>query len=88
MSSREDVPGQVEKEIHDKVFQQAVIDEKFRQQLIADPISILEAAGLKIPKGTKIEIIEQRPDVRYLFLPPLNSPTLQHPKKSQIGQEK
>jgi hypothetical protein len=50
---------------------QASNDPKFRQQLVELPKETLEQAGIKLPQGVEVEVLENTDQTIHLVLPPL-----------------
>jgi hypothetical protein len=50
------------------VIQRANTDPQFRNRLKANPAAAAKEAGVEIPAGASLEIIEQRPNELHLFL--------------------
>jgi hypothetical protein len=44
-------------------------DEDFHQKLLADPTGTLAAAGVVVPEGKRVEIVENTGDTLYVVLP-------------------
>lgn len=44
-------------------------DEQFKQQLLADPNGVLSAAGVEIPNGVTVKVVEETDQQTYLVLP-------------------
>ena len=51
------------------VIERAATDSAFRQQLLADPASALQSAGISIPAGAKVKVVEDTQNLRYLVVP-------------------
>lgn len=51
------------------VVEQAVIDPAFRAQLLAEPSATLESAGIAIPAGASVKVVEAAQNVRYVVVP-------------------
>ena len=45
-------------------------DEKFKEQLMADPAAMLAREGIEVPAGATVRVVEQAPNEVFLFLPP------------------
>lgn len=45
-------------------------DEDFKQRLLLDPHGVLAEAGIDVPDGVDIKVVEDTPTVRHLVLPP------------------
>jgi hypothetical protein len=48
---------------------QAVSDAAFRQLLIADPVATMRAAGMAVPKGVTVKVVENTDALVHLVLP-------------------
>jgi hypothetical protein len=55
--------------ILDVVTAKAVNDKQYRKELITNPKKVLTEAGLKIPPGVKVEVVENTANKVYLVLP-------------------
>jgi hypothetical protein len=51
------------------VMAQADNDPAFRQLLIADPVATMKAAGMAIPDGVAVKVVENTDTVMHLVLP-------------------
>lgn len=45
-------------------------DEAFKQRLMANPVTVLKEAGLEIPEGIEVRVVEDTDTVYHLVLPP------------------
>jgi hypothetical protein len=45
-------------------------DEVFKKRLIADPAAVLKEAGMEVPEGVKVIVVEDTNTVMHLVLPP------------------
>ena len=52
-----------------QVIAQAWSDDSYKQQLLADPASVLAAEGLTVPAGKQVRIVEDTGDVVHVVLP-------------------
>jgi hypothetical protein len=53
-----------------KVIAKAWRDEAFKKRLQQDPLTVLRAEGVDLPKGVReVRVVEDGPDLRYLILP-------------------
>lgn len=52
-----------------KAVARAWNDPAFRAQLIADPQATLTQAGVKVPEGVTVRVVENTKDVTYVVLP-------------------
>jgi hypothetical protein len=53
------------------VLQRATTDPEYRASLKADPVGVLEAAGVEVPEGVTYTVVENTPDHAHIVLPPL-----------------
>jgi hypothetical protein len=44
-------------------------DEAFKQRLLADPVSVLAAEGLIVPRGSEVRVVENTDKLVYFMLP-------------------
>ncbi len=51
------------------IHARALTDADFKAALIADPASVLREAGVEVPEGTSIVVVENSPSTNYLVLP-------------------
>jgi len=56
-----------------RVVERAWSDPAFKRQLMADPNKVLAAAGLAIPSGMKMKVLESTDMTGYFILPPAPS---------------
>lgn len=57
---------------NDKMTQliaKALSDKTFKENLIENPLAVLEAEGIKVPSGMKINIVQNTDKVFHLVLP-------------------
>ena len=52
-----------------RVVAKAWSDATFKQQLLADPATVLKAEGVPIPEGTELRMMENTDNLVYLTLP-------------------
>jgi hypothetical protein len=52
-----------------RIVSKALQDEAFKQQLIADPDATLAHAGVTVPEGISVRVVEDTASVRHLVLP-------------------
>ncbi len=52
-----------------RVIGQAMSDPAFRKRLLADPAGTLKGAGVEVPKGVTIEVVEDTATKVHLVLP-------------------
>jgi hypothetical protein len=55
-------------------------DEVFKKRLIADPAAVLKEAGLEVPEGVKVKVVEDTDTVMHLVLPP-------KPSEDELSEE-
>ena len=53
-----------------QLVQRATSDPAVRKQLVADPRATLAEAGVQLPEGLKVEVLENTDTVIHLVLPP------------------
>ena len=53
-----------------KVVARTWTDPAFKAQLLADPLATLAAAGLSIPPGVNVKVVENTDKLIHLVLPP------------------
>lgn len=53
----------------EQLIAKAWADEAFKQRLIADPAAVLKEAGLEMPEGIEIRVVEDTEKVAHLVLP-------------------
>jgi hypothetical protein len=61
-------------EILDVVTAKALGSTNYKKQLLADPVKVLKAEGLKIPRGVTVEIL-QNTEKKVHFVLPSQMPT-------------
>ena len=54
-----------------RLVQRAVKDPALRRQLLAAPRQVLVEAGVELPEGLEVEVLENTDTVVHLVLPPL-----------------
>jgi hypothetical protein len=64
-----------ERESVHNALKRAIQDSEYRLRLKTDPILALREAGIDIPEGVEVTILEIDPNRRYLFLPPASPGT-------------
>ncbi len=52
-----------------KVIGRAWADPAYNARLLSDPAAVLTEAGVEIPAGTKVKVVEDNADTRHLVLP-------------------
>jgi len=45
-------------------------DERLKQRILADPVSVLREHGIELPHGVEVRVVEPTPDRMYFLLPP------------------
>jgi hypothetical protein len=51
------------------VFARTMTDPEFKAQFIADPAGVLSAAGVEVPEGLTIKVVENSSSTFYVVLP-------------------
>jgi hypothetical protein len=51
------------------VFARAMTDSEFKAQFIADPAAVLSAAGVEVPEGLTIKVVENSSTTFHVVLP-------------------
>lgn len=54
---------------YQEVISRAWSDPDFKARLKSDPAGVLRAAGVPLPKGMRIEVVENTPEVMHMVLP-------------------
>lgn len=54
---------------YQEVLNRAWSDPAFKARLKSDPAAVLRAAGVPLPKGMRIAVVENTPDVMHMVLP-------------------
>ena len=52
-----------------QIVAKAWSDEGFKQQLLANPRATLQGAGIELPPGVELKVVENTSSVRYFVLP-------------------
>ena len=52
-----------------KIIDKALRDPKFKAKLISDPHAALSEAGVTIPSGTKVKVVENTATLHHIVLP-------------------
>ncbi len=52
-----------------KVISRAWSDAEYKAKLLSDPTAVLAEAGIEIPAGTTIKVVENTADTEHLVLP-------------------
>jgi hypothetical protein len=52
------------------VIGQAATDPAYRSRLIADPLATMQAAGMTVPDGVAVKVVENTDTLVHLVLPP------------------
>jgi len=53
-----------------RVIARCWTDETFKQQLLADPKTVLASNGITVPAGMDVKVLEDTDAVNYLVIPP------------------
>jgi hypothetical protein len=53
-----------------KVVAKAWVDAAYKAKLLADPASVLAEAGVEVPAGVTVKVVEDTSDTVHLILPP------------------
>ena len=53
-----------------RLVQRAWSDPQFKARLIADPAAVLAQAGVPVPPGVAVKVVEDTADLMHLVLPP------------------
>jgi len=62
-----------QQKIWEKIVAKAWADEGYKQQLLADPATVLSAEGMALPAGVQIKMVEATDKVAWLVLPAQNA---------------
>ena len=68
-----------------RVIGQAMSDPAFRKRLLADPAGTLKAAGVEIPEGVTIEVVEDSATKVHLVLPAREDEMLESDLDAAVG---
>ncbi len=52
-----------------KIFARAWSDAEYKAKLLSDPAAVLSEAGVEVPAGTTIKVVENTADIAHLVLP-------------------
>jgi Nitrile hydratase, alpha chain len=52
-----------------RVIGQAMSDPVFRKKLLADPVSTLKGAGVEVPEGVSVQVVEDTATLVHVVLP-------------------
>ena len=52
------------------VIERAWRDPAYKSRLLAEPAAVLAAAGLPVPAGRRVKVVEETDTISYLVLPP------------------
>jgi hypothetical protein len=66
--------AQAARKAWDEMITRTTTDPAFRVQLLEDPIVTMRAAGIAVPEGIAVTVIEFDPKHAYFFLPPPVAP--------------
>lgn len=53
-----------------KLIARSWSDPAFKKRLMEDPKTVLSEAGVSVPEGTKVHVLENTPNDHYVVLPP------------------
>lgn len=56
--------------LHQRLVARCWADDTFKQQLLADPAAALADAGMPLPDGVTLRVVESTPDQFWLVIPP------------------
>jgi Nitrile hydratase, alpha chain len=73
------------KETWDAALDRAASDPAYRSRLISDPSAALAEAGIQVPSGVQVTVVEYDPNHRYLVLPPVTERVMHVPIPHQKG---
>ena len=68
-----------------RVIGQAMSDPAFRKQLLADPAETLRRAGVEVPEGVTIEVVEDTATKVHLVLPTHEGELLDSDLEAALG---
>ena len=68
-----------------RVIGQAMSDPAFRKRLLADPAGTLRAAGVEVPEGVTIEVVEDTATKVHLVLPNQEDEALDSDLDAAVG---
>ena len=71
-----------------RVIGQAMSDPAFRKRLLADPAGTLRSAGVEVPEGVTIEVVEDTATRVHLVLPARANETLDSDLDFVVGGER
>lgn len=63
-----------------RVVAKAWADEEFKARLLADPAAVLKEAGLDVPDGVTLHVVENTDSLTHMVLPAV-------PDSAQIGEQ-
>ena len=52
-----------------RIIGQAMSDANFRKKLLADPVQTLRAAGVEVPEGVSVRVVEDTATLVHMVLP-------------------
>ena len=61
---------QAERAKYGKVVAKAWSDSAFKAKLLKDPHAVLIEAGIEVPAGVSVKVVEETETARYFILPP------------------
>jgi hypothetical protein len=53
-----------------RIIGQAMSDANFRKKLLTDPVGTLRGAGVEVPDGVSVRVVEDTPTLVHVVLPP------------------
>ena len=62
-------PGTGDRAAIGKIIARAWSDGGYKARLVSDPASVFEEAGLDVPEGLDVRVVEDTPGVRHFVLP-------------------
>ena len=62
-----------QQKLWEKIVAKAWADESYKQQLLANPATVLSAEGMALPAGVQIKMVEATDKVAWLVLPTQNA---------------
>jgi hypothetical protein len=68
-----------------RVIGQAISDPAFRKKLLADPVGTLKGAGVTVPKGVTVHVVEDTAAKVHLVLPAHEDETLDSDLDEAVG---
>lgn len=56
-----------------RIIGQAMSDLNFRKKLLADPVQTLRAAGVEVPEGVSVQVVEDTATLLHMVLPAVDT---------------